>query len=154
MTLDEALRPLDSAIWEMSEAFQGLPDADVWVRPHPRLLSIGELGAHVAYGMWTHLRPALESPLIHEAARYYPHAVPRPFALAMGAEALYAEVQRVHAACRDHVLRVAPDLAAPLPQRNEWTWGYALEYTAFHAAYHTGQMYSVRHLMGHETADN
>ena len=41
MTHEEALIPIDHAIWEMSEAFDGLQDGDLWVRPHPRLLSIG-----------------------------------------------------------------------------------------------------------------
>ncbi|MBL8088260.1 MAG: DUF664 domain-containing protein [Chthonomonas sp.] len=154
MTHEEALKPIDSAIWEMSEAFQGLEDRDVWVRAHPRLLSIGELAAHVAYGEATWLYPELVSPLVVRQASYYPHTVDGGVTLEMGTEDLYAEVKRVHEACRAHVLAMRPDLEAVLPWRDDWTWGYTLEYMAFHAAYHTGQMYSVRHLMGHETADN
>ena len=154
MTHEEALLPLDHAIWEMSEAFDGLQDADVWVRAHPRLLSVGELAAHVAYGEARWLFPALESPLFSEEAGYYLHSVDHPVVLEIGAEALYAEVKRVHEACKAHILEIRPDLAATHPERSDWTWGYALEYMAFHIAYHTGQIYSVRHLMGHETADN
>jgi uncharacterized damage-inducible protein DinB len=154
VTHEEALKPLDSAIWEMSEAFQGLNDEDVWVRPHPRLLSIGELAAHVAYGEIQWMYPEMESPLTAQPVTYYPHAVAQPLHAEMGAEALYAEVKRVHEACKAHILETRPDLTSKLPRRDDWTWGYTLEYMAFHIAYHTGQMYSVRHLMGHETADN
>lgn len=145
---------MDSAIWEMSEAFDGLRDEDVWVRAHPRLLSVGELAAHVAFGEIRWLHPTLESPLALEDAGYYLNSVDHPLTLDMGAEALYAEIKRVHEAVKAHLLATRPDLEATLPGRDDWTWGYALEYMAFHIAYHTGQMYSVRHLMGHDTANN
>lgn len=154
MTHEEALKPLDSAIWEMSEAFDGLEDKDLWVRPHPRLLSVGELASHVAYGEARWLHPQLESVLLTPVLRYYPYTIEQPLTLDLGTEALYAEVKRVHEACKAHVLAERPDLAAKLPDRDDWTWGYTLEYMAFHIAYHTGQMYSVRHLLGHGTADN
>lgn len=154
MTHEEALEPIDSAIWEMSEAFQGLQDADLWVRPHPRLLSVGELAAHVAYGEIRWMHPDFKSPFNHEDVRYYFYSVEKPLNLPMSAEEVYAEVKRVHEACKQHMLETRPDLTAKLPQREDWTWGDTLQYMAFHVAYHTGQMYSVRHLMGHETADN
>lgn len=154
MTHEEALKPMDSAIWELSEAFDGLEDKDVWVRAHPRLLSVGELAAHIAYGEIRWLFPHLESVLATDAVGYYPHIIDRPFSLEMGAQELYAEVKRVHEACKQHVLAMRPDLTSKLPGRDDWTWGYTLEYMAFHIAYHTGQIYSVRHLLGHETADN
>jgi len=154
MTHEEALAPIDSAIWEMSEAFIGLRDADLWVRPHPRLLSVGELAAHVAYGEIRWMHPGLESPFNTQAVDYYLRSVEKPFRLEMSAEEIYAEVKRVHEACKQHVLETRPDLTAKLPQREDWTWGYTLQYMAFHVAYHTGQMYSARQLMGHETADN
>lgn len=154
MTHEEALIPIDHAIWEMSEAFDGLQDGDVWVRPHPRLLSIGELAAHVAYGEARWVHPTLESPLFSSSAAYYLTAVDQPVVLELGAEAVYAEVKRIHEACRAHVLATLPDLGEVHPARSDWTWGYTLEYMAFHVAYHTGQIYSARHLMGHETANN
>jgi uncharacterized damage-inducible protein DinB len=33
-------------------------------------------------------------------------------------------------------------------------YGEYLRYAAFHIAYHTGQMYSARHLLGEVTPDN
>jgi len=154
MTHEEAIKPVDSAIWEMSEAFIDMPDADVWRRPHAKLLSFGELAAHVAYSEAEYLLEGFASPLIDRNLRYYPYTVEQPVTLDMGAEALYAEVKRIHEAGKAAFLEAKPDLAANHPGRPDWTWGYTLEYMAFHAAYHTGQMYSVRHLLGHETADN
>lgn len=154
MTHEEAFQPLDSAIWEMGEAFRGLEDRDVWRRAHPSLLSVGELAAHVADGEAASFIPDFDSPLVTEAAGYYPKTLAQPLRLDMGAEALYSEVKRVHEACKERFLRERPELSSLNPSRQEWTWAYTLEYAAFHAAYHTGQMYSVRHLMGHQTADN
>lgn len=154
MTHEEAWKPLDSAMWEMSEAFAGLADEDVWVRAHPHLLSVGELAAHVAGGEVASLLGQWDGPLMRPETRYYSVSVDSPVVLPLGAEALYAEVKRVHDACKAHVLETRPALEEINPVRPNWTWGYTLEYMAFHIAYHTGQMYSVRHLMGHATADN
>lgn len=153
-THEEAIHPLDSAIWELGEAFKGLRDEDVWVRPHPRLLSIGELAAHVAYGEFKTFFREFESPLLGDGVRYYPVVLEKPLALDLGAEAVYAEVKRIHEAGKAQFLVESPDLAGKSPYREGWTWSYALEYAAFHVAYHAGQMYSVRHLMGHTTEDN
>ncbi len=154
MTHEEAVRPLDSAIWEMSEAFEGLRDEDVWVRAHPRLLSVGELAAHVAYGEALYFLGGCDSPLVTEEIRYYPVTIQSPVTLDMTAEELYNEVKRVHRSCKEKFLQERPNLDEKCPFRDEWTWAYMIEYMAFHIAYHTGQMYSVRHLMGHETNNN
>ncbi len=154
MTHEVAIKPMDSAIWEMSEAFAGLEDKELWVRPHSRLLSIGELATHVAFGEARWLLPSLESPLNNDKIDYYPRAIVHPFTLEMTAKELYDEVKSVHEICKAHILKTLPDLAEKHPEREDWTWGYTLEYMAFHIAYHTGQMYSVRHILGHETADN
>ncbi|MBN8690735.1 MAG: DinB family protein [Armatimonadetes bacterium] len=154
MTHEEAIKPIDTAIWEMSEAFDGLQDQDLWTRPHPRLLSVGELAAHVAYGEIRWMLPSFESPLNSDAFAYYFYSVEKPIQLELTATELYAEVKRVHEACKAHILESRPELSAVMPIREDWTWGGMLEYMAFHVAYHTGQMYSARHLMGHETNDN
>ncbi len=154
MTHEEAVKPIDSAIWEMSEAFVHLADQDVWVRAHPRLLSVGELAAHVAFGEARWILGEFESPFFTDQIGYYPTTVEQPLLLELGAEAVYAEVKRVHEACKAHFLTSRPALDAKSPFRDDWAWGYTIEYMAFHIAYHTGQVYSVRHLLGHETADN
>lgn len=154
--LDLLVKALDAAHWEMSEAFKGLPDADVWRRPDPRLLSIGELAAHVAY--WeaqSFLGDQMtNSPLTTPAARYYTSNSVEPFELPLFAEEVLQEVQRIHALCKAAFAANPHDSEEPNPNRDNWTWGWTLEYQAFHVAYHTGQMYSVRHLLGHEPVDN
>ena len=157
MTADWSVQihALDSAIWEMGEAFKGLGDEDVWRRPHPRLLSVGELAAHVAY--WesvSFLGEGHESPLVDRVARYYPVTVDEPIARDLGAEAVIKEVERIHLACMEAFRALSPSPEEPNPYREGWTWATLVEYQAFHIAYHTGQMYSVRHLLGHETVDN
>ncbi len=154
-SVDQLLKALDSAMWEMSEAFSGLQDADVWRRADPRLLSVGELAAHIAYGEAdSFFGKAVDSPLVASQIRYYPYAQAEGLTLEMGAAEVLAEVQRIHALCKEKLAAEPHDSEDPNPYREGWTWGYVLEYMAFHVAYHTGQMYSVRHLMGHETADN
>ncbi|MBS1724699.1 MAG: DinB family protein [Armatimonadetes bacterium] len=152
---DVLIKSLDSSVWEMSEAFKGLPDADVWQRPDPRLLSVGELAAHVAY--WealSFLGEGFESPLTKDLPRYYTSNVSQPFTANLGAEAVFNEVKRIHEACKAAFLSQPHELAELNPFRQDWTWEYVFIYQAFHFGYHTGQMYSVRHLLGHETADN
>ncbi len=146
---------LDSAHWELGEAFEGLPDEETWKRPSPRLLSAGELAAHLAY--WeakSFFGEAFESLLVVPAARYYTSSVETPFALPLGAQEVLAEVRRVHEACKATFLAAPPALEAINAHRNDWTWGETLQYLTFHVAYHTGQVYSVRHLLGHQTVDN
>ncbi|HWD39479.1 MAG TPA: DinB family protein [Fimbriimonas sp.] len=153
--LDLLLKALDTCIWEMGEGFKGLSDSDVWKRPAPKLLGIGELAAHVAY--WeaiSFLGEGFESPLTSTAARYYTSNIQEAYELPMGAEAVYEEVKRVHEACTESFQANPHDSEEPNPHREGWTWGFALEYQVFHIAYHTGQIYSARHFMGHETVDN
>jgi len=154
--LDLLVKALDTAHWELSEAFKGLPDGDVWKRADPRLLSVGELAAHIAYWEARSFvgEGVIESPLIVEAARYYTSNSTAPFTLPMGAEEVFGEVKRVHEAAKASFLANPHDSEDKNPNRDDWTWGWTLEYQAFHVAYHTGQIYSVRHLLGHETVDN
>lgn len=149
------LKALDTAVWELGEAFTGMPDADLWTRPHPKLLSVGELAAHMAFGeAELFLGSNFSSPLMTETARYYTHQVDAPFSVPMSAAQVYDEVKRVHEACRAYYVENPHDSEELNPNRPGETWGWTLEYQAFHFAYHTGQIYSVRHMLGHETVDN
>ena len=154
--LDLVLKALDTAVWEMGEAFKGLPDGDVWRRAEPRLLSVGELAAHVAYWEAASFlgENATDRPLVTAAARYYTTNVGEPFTLPLGADETYAEVKRIHETCKAAFAAEPHDSAEPNPHREGWSWGTAVEYQVFHVSYHTGQMYSVRHLLRHETVDN
>lgn len=173
------LEVLEQGYYEVQEAFKGLADENVWKRPAVGLLSVGELAGHIAY--WEAVRlageggePAPEangislspdlakcrvsSLLIDHRFEYYPTTLATPPSqehLAMTAEQVCKELLRVHEESVAHFKALNPDLASPAPGWPEyWTYGGFLKYLAFHVAYHTGQMYSVRHLLGEETPDN
>jgi hypothetical protein len=161
-TLAPLIDAWNEAHREFDIAYGGLKDSDLWVRPHPRLLSLGELAAHVAYwqAVWvmgtgdggSDVRVVpVQSPLVDNAFRYYTSSVGEPAMLNLGVAEVLAEVRRVHEAAVAFV--ADKDIDEPYP--GQWqTWGNLVQYQAFHVAYHTGQAYSVRHLMGHETEDN
>jgi hypothetical protein len=142
------------AHWEFTLAFEDLADVDLWKRPHPRLLSVGELAAHVAYSESQLPQPKTESPLVDERSRYYLHQVDDPLVLDLSVEQVLAELKRVHDAAVNAVNQVA-DMDAIVHWRDDWTWAECLKYMGgFHVAYHCGQAFSARHLMGHKTNDN
>lgn len=161
-TLTPLLEAWDEGHREFAIALNGLPDEDLWRRPHPRLLSVGELAGHVVYweavqvlgGGDNHPDLAslpIQSPLIDPAFRYYSDAVEHPFAAGMGVARIREEMARIHEATKAAVAGFGKEDACP----GNWrTWGNLIQYQAFHVAYHTGQTYSARHLMGHETEDN
>ncbi|MGE0002439.1 MAG: hypothetical protein AB7F50_01695 [Fimbriimonadaceae bacterium] len=147
-------------VWEMGyfelgEALAALPDADVWTRPHPKLLSVGEIVAHLVYWEANDFPKASDaSLLVTEAARYYTSNIEAPLVLDIGGQQLHSEANRNFEACKAAFLATPRSEDEPNPSRKEWTWRQTLEYKSFHVAYHTGQVYSVRHLLGHETVDN
>jgi hypothetical protein len=150
----------DEAHREFAIALEGLSDEDLWTRPHPRLLSVGELAGHLTY--WQskqitgHLPPE-EQPrgvLVDPAFGYYTNHVEHPVKLEMGVEEVGREVKRVHVEARAALIKMDPGKDDPMPGRPKGTWENYLQYQVFHVAYHTGQVYSVRHLLGHATTDN
>lgn len=158
--LDSQSQAWDSAHWEFSLVFEDLKDEDLWRRPDPKLLSVGELVCHMAYAQTsfaTKLDPAcgIESPLAIDDARYYLYSVDSPLVLDMSVEEVAKEFDRVQKAAKAVFLRSDADRETPLtfegPGR---TFGEFADYMIFHVAYHTGQAFSVRHLMGHRTNDN
>lgn len=161
-TLAPLIEAWDEAHREFAIALGGLPDDDLWKRAHPRLLSVGELAGHIAYwqAVWTlgggSDRPDLaqlpiKSPLIDHAFRYYSTNVDHPSQLALGTAQVLEEVGRVHEAVKAAVAEKGMDETYP----GQWgTWGALVRYQVFHVAYHTGQAYSVRHVLGHVTEDN
>lgn len=161
-TLAPLIEAWDEGHREFAIALEDLPSEDLWKRPHPRLLSVGELAAHIAYGqaIWTlgdgNPKPDLQqlsikSPLVTNAFRYYTTNVDAPVALDLTTNEVHEEVMRVHEIAKAAVVGKSKD--DPYPAF--WgTWGNMIMYQAFHVAYHTGQAYSVRHLLGHETEDN
>ena len=171
------LKVLDLGYFEVTEAFRGLADENVWKRPAEGLLSAGELAGHMAY--WEAVRLAGEggeqasdplighrslnscrvsSPLIDDRFSYYSTTLVNPPSdqhLAMTAPQVCQELVRVHEAAVADFKARNPDLASTPPGwPSEWTYGEFLRYLTFHVAYHTGQIYSARHLLGEVTPDN
>jgi hypothetical protein len=143
-----------------------LADSNVWKRPAAGLLSVGELAGHIAY--WEAVRLAGEgadlakcrvrSPLIDNRFGYYPTTLATPPSeqhRTMTAEQVYQELLRVHEASIAHFKAINPDPDTRIPGcPTGFTYGEYLKYAVFHIAYHTGQIYSVRHLLGEQTPDN
>jgi hypothetical protein len=173
------LKLLDQGYYEVKFAFEGLADENVWKRPVEGLLSVGELAGHLAY--WEAVRLAGESGelkpeangisfvpdlskckvsslLIDNRFAYQPKTImstPSEQHMAMTAEQVCEELLRVHQEAVAHFRLLNPDLKSSVPGwPPEWTYGGFLEYLVFHIGYHTGQMYSVRLILGEQTPDN
>ncbi|BCM93615.1 hypothetical protein IAD21_05506 [Abditibacteriota bacterium] len=163
---ETCLKLLDLGYYELKFAFVGLEDENVWKRPAPELLSVGELAGHLAY--WEAVRLAgegddlskclIRSPLIAQQFRYHTTTLattPSEQHPMMTAKQVCNELLRVHKEAVAHFKEVNPDPATRIPGcPTGFNYGEYLEYAVFHIAYHTGQMYSVRHLLGEETPDN
>src|SRR5689334_5833895 len=133
--LDLLIAALDTGHWELGEAFKGLPDEDVWKRPHPRLWSVGELATHIAY--WEDMGATggkSDSPLCRQYARYYAAELGSPLVLEFGAEALYREVERVHESAKAAIVALDPGPDDANPNREGWSWRQTVEYAGFHVA--------------------
>lgn len=162
--LDLLVKAWDAAHWEFSLIFEGLEDADVWKRAHPKLLSVGELAGHVGY--WEGVRLSgpgddnpdladvtIKSPLINPGFRYYTSEVDAPVVLDLTAQQVLDELTRIHKESKAIFLGKVHDSEDHSGQF-AGTWGSTLEYMVFHVSYHAGQAFSVRHIFGHKTNDN
>ena len=156
--LDLLIQGSNDGHWEFSEVFKGLANEDLWRRAHPKLLSVGELPGHVAY--WeantisSYLPEGFQSPLVQKCFDYYTNEVDNPVVLELSVEEVANEMKRIHEIFVDVVTKIDPDFSDLNADRPQMTWGQYLQYQVFHVAYHAGQAYSVRHLMGHATTDN
>lgn len=170
--LEAYLEQLDLGFFEIGVAFEGLADAHVWIRPAEELLAIGELAGHIAY--WEGIRLAGErqpgwpqaepprckvsSPLIDNRFQYHSTTISAPPSeehQAMTASHVRAELLRVHEESVACFRALSPDLDSVVPGwPSEWTYRESLKYLAFHVAYHCGQIYSARHLLGDQPPDN
>jgi hypothetical protein len=173
------LEVLEEGYFEVQEAFKGLADENVWKRPAEGLLSVGEMAGHIAY--WEAVRLAGEggeanpeangvslmpdlakcrvsSLLVDHRFGYHPTTIATPPSaehLAMTAEQVCSELVRVHNESVAYFKALDPDLNSCAPGWSaHWTYRAFLTYAAFHVAYHTGQIYSARHLLGETPPDN
>ncbi len=73
----------------------------------------------------------------------------------MTAEQVCRELLQVHEEAVAYFKRLDLDLGShALGWPPNYTYDEFLKYAAFHVSYHTGQMFSVRHLLGEATPDN
>ena len=73
----------------------------------------------------------------------------------MTASQVCAELLRVHNESMSYFMSLNPDLeSSPPGWPPQYTYEHLLQYAAFHVSYHTGQIYTVRHLLGEHTPDN
>lgn len=171
--LETYLDLLELDYFEISEAFKTLTDENVWKRPADTLLSVGELVGHICYAEASRLGSGgdrdddaatntdncrVTSPLIDSRFEYYPNTVatsPSKEHLAMTANDVFQELMRVHTESVAVFREKNPDLDKGEP---DWPEGMThkenLKYLIFHMAYHTGQIYSVMHLLGEKTVNN
>lgn len=160
LKLQQLFDAWETGHFELSCAFKELPDAGLWSRPHPNLLSIGEIVGHIGYGEATRCFAKgefpFETPFLDERFRYYVHTIGEPVIYDLDAKALIAEIEKVHKVSIENVrvLDPSPEGKIPWLPGDWWTWQKNIEYMCFHVAYHTGQIYSVRHMFGHVTDDN
>lgn len=158
--MDSQSQAWDAAHWEFSLVFEDLADGDLWRRAHPNLLSIGEIVCHMVYWQTNYaskLSPGLgiDSPLRRDEARYYLTSVDQPLVLPLSVSEVAQEFDRVQKAVKETFLQIDLGRDAPLTVEGPGrTFGEFADYMVFHVAYHTGQAFSVRHLMGHKTNDN
>ena len=168
--LETYLEILEEGYYEAKFAFEGLADENVWKRPAEGILSMGELAGHVAY--WEGVRfageggepkpdPAkcrIKSPLIDVRFSYYPTTIATPPSeehLSMSAAQVCDDFVRVHNEAIANLKTLNPDLdSSPLGFDPYYTYRVMLKYAIFHVDYHTGQMYTVRHLLGDQPTDN
>lgn len=161
------LEILEEAYFEIKVAFEGLSDAHVWQSPAAELLLVGQIAGHMAY--WEAVKFAgdggpdpdlaksrIESPLVDPRFGYYPMEIPpSPEHLAMSAEQVCGELLRVHREVISQFRAQGPTLEShPTGWPPKYTYRAFLTYAPIHVAYHVGQIYSVRHLLGDRTPDN
>jgi hypothetical protein len=168
--LEAYLQVLEEGYYEIDISFEGLANDNVWKRPSDRLLSIGEIAGHIAY--WEAVKFAGEggkpepdlskctvsSLLIDRRFSYYTTTIttsPTEQHRAVTADQVRSELLRVHNQSLAHFKARNPDLdSCPPGWSPKWSYRAFLTYAAFHVAYHTGQIYSARFLLGDVPPDN
>lgn len=167
--MDRFLEAWDEFHWEFSLALEDLSDDNLWRRARPELLSIGELCGHVVYGEVTWLVAGayepdftalpIKSPFLDRRFGYFPNTIQMPVQIEMNVEEVLSEMNRVHREVKHMILEIDPDFDDLMPGKTELSegfsrWGQTLQYQMFHVAYHAGQAFSVRHLLGDTPVDN
>ncbi|MBL8061049.1 MAG: DinB family protein [Chthonomonas sp.] len=157
--LSTLLKLWDTAVWEFSLVFEDLSDEDVWRSPQAGVPSVGVQACHLARSENSSFGQSVESPLDIDGMGYFPYDPKAPLPIHLAAAEVFAEYERVHKAAIAWIHARGFALSDPyenpkFENHEGMTWGDRIEYMPFHVAYHTGQAYMARHIMGHDTTEN
>ncbi|MBI1731044.1 DinB family protein [Candidatus Acetothermia bacterium] len=159
---------LDHNYIDTRNAFRGLEEKYLHVRPIPRTLAISEIAAHIAYceaqavfgrlfGLprksWS-----VTSPFFYSKYSYPPNMYTTPIRqelLEMGVAEVRDELFRIH----QLVMAKLHDFEGTPEERLKGAWGRGknvrnhLSYLVFHVAYHTGQLFLTRQFLREKGRD-
>lgn len=151
---------------DLEDALSGVSFENLHKRLGANTISISEQVAHIAS---TEAQIVLQyiagrdmnesnSPIVHEDLVYPPNFSGDPIRsnlIVMNLDDLSSELTRVHERCYEAIR----DLELPADYVFDDDWSDTplrerLQYAAYHVAYHTGQIFLTRHILGEETPDN
>ena len=154
--------------FETDLLFEGLSESNLHRRPAPNLLAISEHVAHVARSeasifdryLFGRSRESLDDCLFRRGEFGWPPTMlegsVNPELASMTVHGVMDEYLKQHARC----YALAKTLALPADHVFDDDWirvpsvRERLRIAAYHVAYHAGQIYSVRHLLGEVTPEN
>ncbi len=154
--------------FETDLLFEGLSEANLHRRPAPTLLSVSEHAAHVTRSeasifnryLFGQSRDSLDDCLFRRPEFGWPPTMVEgpvnPELARLSVHEVKEEYLKQHARC--YALAQTLELPADHGFDDDWTRVRTvrdrLRIAAYHVAYHAGQIYTVRHLLGEETPEN
>lgn len=153
---------------DADRALDGVEPSHLHVRINPQTLSISEQVAHIAYcealGVFGFLDERsqdewpVESRLLQPTFWYPPEMLNSPIhndLVTMDLSAIKSEWQNVHRSVVARLRELEQTVDAPMPKAwaPDKTVGGHLRYLSYHVAYHVGQIYLMRHLLGETTPE-
>lgn len=163
------LSAIEEAYRDAEGAFSGIREENFHRRPSSTILAISEQAVHIAQceallllGALLQKSPSewgITSPLLHEQYDYPPNALAHPIPdtiLTLSPKDIYPELRKVH----DFIMQNLKGFDKDADQMVLTPWGetltvrWCLTYSAYHVAYHIGQVYCIRHFLGEETPNN
>jgi hypothetical protein len=153
---------------DVSNALKDVQEEHLHVRLEPNALAISEIVAHISYCEAQAIlsillgkpkeRWGIQSPLFDDRNWYPPEILARPIRSelqALSISDVATEFNRVH----EFVRAAAQGYDVPAATELKGAWGNEptvrshLSYVGYHVAYHVGQIYLTRHLLGETTPE-
>lgn len=168
---DEVKTLIEAWHWMYFEAdllFEGLGEGNLHRRPGENLLAVSEHVAHLVRSeasiveryLWGRPEDEWADTLMRKSQFGWPPTMldqPVDSELAtLTVSEVYGELMSQHTRCYESALSL--ELDADFEFGDDWdrcrTVRDRLRIAAYHVAYHAGQIYSVRHLLGEQTPEN